>query len=56
MKTKYILLNTRGPRHNPSFKISVSINNSKKYIGLGNSKKNAEQDAAKNLLKDININ
>ena len=51
----YALLSIKGPKHNPLFKISVSINKSKKYTGSGNSKKNAEQDAAEKLLKDINI-
>ena len=51
----YTLLSIKGPKHNPSFKISVSINKSKKFTGIGNSKKNAEQNAAKKLLSDINI-
>ena len=53
---KYCLLSSRGPKHNPIFKISVIVNESRKFIGLGNSKKQAEQDAASKLLKDININ
>ena len=52
---KYHLLSTRGPRHNPIFKVSVSIKKSKQFIGSGNSKKEAEQAAANNLLKDITI-
>ena len=51
----YKLINSEGPKHNPIFKISVSIKNSKTCFGLGNSKKQAEQDAASNLLKYINI-
>jgi len=51
----YRLLSTKGPRHNPIFKISVTVNKSKKFVGVGNSKKNAEQDAASNFLKNINI-
>ena len=50
----YRLLNSKGPKHNPIFKISVTINKSKQFIGLGNSKKLAEQDAAAKLLKSIN--
>ena len=50
----YKLVNAKGPKHNPIFKVSVSINNSKTFFGLGNSKKNAEQNAALNLLKFIN--
>tara|TARA_B100000579_G_scaffold60016_1_gene43415 strand:+ start:1680 stop:2348 length:669 start_codon:yes stop_codon:yes gene_type:complete len=49
----YKLVNAKGPKHNPIFKVSVSINNSKTFFGLGNSKKNAEQNAALNLLKFI---
>ena len=52
----YRFLSSKGPKHNPIFKISVSINVSKQFIGLGNSKKQAEQNAADNLLKSININ
>ena len=52
---KYHLLSSRGPRHSPIFKVSVSIKKSKQFIGSGNSKKEAEQAAANNLLKDIAI-
>ena len=52
----YRLLSSKGPRHNPIFKISVIIDGSKQFIGLGNSKKQAQQDSAHNLLKSININ
>ena len=52
----YRLLSSKGPKHKPIFKISVAVNKSKKFIGLGNSKKLAQQDAASKLLKSININ
>ena len=52
----YRLLSSKGPKHNPIFKISVIIDGSKKFIGYGNSKKEAQQDGANNLLKSININ
>ena len=52
----YRLVNTKGPKHNPLFKISVSVKGSKKFIGSGNSKKQAEQNAAGNLLRSINTN
>ena len=52
----YRLLSSKGPKHNPIFKISVIIDGSKQFIGLGNSKKQAQQDGANNLLKNININ
>ena len=52
----YRVLSFKGPKHNPIFKISVFINGSRQFIGLGNSKKQAQQDGANNLLKSININ
>ena len=52
---KYHLLSSKGPRHSPIFKVSVSIKKSKQFNGSGNSKKEAEQAAANNLLKDITI-
>ena len=51
----YILMKTFGPRHKPVFKISVNIPNSKKFIGSGNSKQQAEQDGAKKLLENLKI-
>ena len=51
----YILIKTFGPRHKPVFKISVNIPNSKRFIGSGNSKQQAEQDGAKKLLESIKI-
>lgn len=52
----YRLLNSTGPRHNPTYKITVSITGSKQFVGTGNSKQQAEQDGATKLLnyKDIN--
>ena len=52
----YRLVSAKGPRHNPTYKISVSIVGSKRFIGQGNSKQLAEQDGASNLLKEKNIN
>ncbi len=51
----YRLLNLKGPRHNPTFKISVLIDGSNQFIGFGKSKKLAEQDAADKLIKTLNI-
>ena len=51
----YRLISAIGPRHNPIYKISVSIVASKQYIGVGNSKQEAEQDGASKLLKSRNI-
>ena len=52
----YHLISSAGPKHNPIYKISVSISGSKKFIGTGNSKQQAEQNGALNLLNGININ
>ena len=52
----YRLVSAEGPRHNPIYKISVSIVGSKRFIGEGNSKQQAEQDCASKLLKENNIN
>jgi len=52
----YKLVSSEGPRHNPIYKISVSIIDSKSFIGVGNSKQQAEQDGASKLLKYKNIN
>ena len=45
-----------GPNHNPFFKVQVHIYNSKKVIGYGKSKKLAQQNAASQLIKSLNIN
>ena len=52
----YRLVSSEGPRHNPVYKISVSITGSKQFVGIGNSKQQAEQDGASKLLKFKNIN
>ena len=52
----YILISSSGPRHKPTYKISVSITGSKQFIGIGGSKQQAEQNAAAKLLKGKNIN
>ena len=50
----YKVISNTGPRHKPNFKIGVKIKNTKFIYASGSSKKNAEQLAAKNLLKIIN--
>tara|TARA_B100001750_G_C14941399_1_gene318984 strand:- start:128 stop:514 length:387 start_codon:yes stop_codon:yes gene_type:complete len=52
---RYSLVSSEGPRHNPIYKIAVSIIGSKKFIGEGNSKQRAEQDGASKLLRARNI-
>ena len=52
---KYIFFKNTGPQHRPLFKTEVQIPNSKKIIGIGSSKKNAQQNAAAKLLKILNV-
>ena len=52
----YRLVSTEGPKHNPTYKISVSITGTKQFVGVGNSKQQAEQDGASKLIKHKNIN
>ena len=49
----YKLISNTGPRHKPSFKVGVKLPNTKYFFGLGKSKKDAEQNAAIECLKDI---
>ena len=51
----YKLLDNKGPRHKPLIKVSVKIKNSKNITAIGNSKKEAEQKAAKKLLGILKI-
>ena len=52
---KYVFFKKTGPQHRPIFKTEVQIPNSKKIVGVGSSKKNAQQNAAAKLLKILNI-
>ncbi len=52
---KYVFFKKTGPQHRPLFKTEVQIPNSKKIIGIGSSKKNAQQNAAAKLLKILNV-
>ena len=51
---KYKLFSNTGPRHKPVFKVGVKLPNTKYFIGIGNSKKNAEQNAATECLNSFN--
>ena len=51
----YKLLDNKGPRHKPLIKVSVKIKDSKNIIATGNSKKEAEQKAAKKLLTSLKL-
>ena len=52
---KYTFFKKTGPQHRPLFKTEVHIPNSKKIVGIGSSKKNAQQNAAAKLLKILNV-
>ena len=49
----YKLVSSSGPKHKPKFTISVRLKDTKLYEGSGDSKKQAEQNAAKKLLDNI---
>ena len=51
----YKLVSRSGPKHKPKFTTSVKLKNSEFFNGQGNSKKNAEQNAAKNLLDNFKL-
>lgn len=50
---KYNLISEEGPAHNRTFKVNVTIDDIVYGIGLGHSKKEAEQEAAKSALKKL---
>jgi len=52
---KYTSYRKSGPPHRPIFRTDVQIPNSKKIVGSGTSKKNAQQNAAKKLLLSLEI-
>jgi ribonuclease-3 len=49
----YKLISNTGPRHKPLFKVGVKLPNTKYFIALGKSKKDAEQNAAIECLKNV---
>ena len=49
----YKIISNSGPRHKPLFKIGVKLPNTKYFISTGKSKKDAEQNAAIECLKNI---
>ena len=51
----YKFIESSGPKHKPIFKIGVKLKNSKLTKGRGSSKKEAELNAAANLLKNLNV-
>ena len=51
----YKVLSSKGPQHKPSYKVSVKIDDSKFFYGIGNSKKIAEHNAARKIINDLKI-
>ena len=49
----YKLISNSGPRHKPIFKVGVKLPDTKYFIASGKSKKEAEQNAAIECLKNI---
>ena len=52
---KYKVFEKSGPKHNPVFKAEVQIENNDKFSAIGNSKKEAQQKAAKKLINFLKI-
>ena len=50
----YKLISNTGPRHKPIFKVGVKLPNTKYFIATGKSKKEVEQNAAIECLKNLN--
>ena len=49
----YKLISNTGPRHKPLIKVAVKLINTNFFVGEGNSKKDAEQNAAIKCLQNI---
>ena len=52
---EYKIISNTGPKHKPSFKVAVKIQNTNYIYSQGSSIKNAQQSAAKMLLKKLDI-
>ncbi len=50
----YKVISNTGPRHKPIFKVGVKLPNTKYFVASGKSKKEAEQNAAIECLKNTN--
>ncbi len=50
-KLEYVVLNIKGPDHLPQYTIGCNIDGRRVSVGKGQSKKEAEEDAARNWLK-----
>jgi ribonuclease-3 len=54
-KLSYVLIDENGPDHNKSFTVEVHLNSNVIGTGIGNSKKTAEQAAARQALELMGI-
>jgi ribonuclease III len=52
---EYHIIKEEGPEHNKLFTVEVFVNNRSLGIGKGKSKKQAEQEAAKNALNHLDV-
>lgn len=52
---EYKVIEQEGPEHNKLFTVEVYLNNRSLGIGKGKSKKQAEQEAAKNALQNLDV-
>ena len=51
----YKIISNTGPRHKPIFRVGVKLPNTKFHVSSGKSKKDAEQNAAIECLKNLNL-
>jgi ribonuclease-3 len=51
----YALVKREGPDHAPRFLVEVSVSGHAAHTGEGGSKREAEQDAARNMLKSLGL-
>lgn len=55
-KLDYNIIEERGPSHSKEFVAEVIVNDEKSKLGVGKTKKEAEQRAAQNMLTELNKN
>ena len=51
----YKLINSKGPKHNPIYTVTVSITGTKRFSGVGYSKQQAELNSAAKLIEEEKI-
>src|SRR5699024_12099059 len=52
-KIEYCIVEEKGPSHAKEFKAQLLVNGKNKTIGIGRTKKEAEQKAAKSMLERL---